>query len=271
MGWTSPGGVPNNQRGRPLSSAPDKEADRVSENVTSVEEKRTGTEPRGFLLLPRRRKAYRGVAMEGFIAKWYSKTQQKSIEQYRAWAKRASSRIPDGGSVLEVAPGPGYLAIELAKLGNYKVVGLDISKTFVQIASEKAAAANVQIDFRQGDAAAMPLPDGAFDFAICTAAFKNFPEPVRVLDEIFRVLRGGGEAVIIDLRKDATGAEIAETVNQMKLNWINSFATKLAFRTMLLRWAHTTGQMREFAAASRFASCDFVEDGIGFEVWLKKP
>lgn len=216
-------------------------------------------------------KAYRGLAMEGFIAKWYSKTQQKSIEQYRAWAEMASSHIPRGGSVLELAPGPGYLAIELAKHDSFKVVGVDISETFVQIASEKAAAANVQVDFRQGDVAAMPLPDGTFDFAICTAAFKNFPEPVRVLDEIFRVLKSGGEAVIIDLRKEASVAEISEAVDQMRLGWVNSFATKLTFRTMLLKWAHTTDQMREFVAQSRFASCGVVESGIGFEVWLKKP
>jgi 2-polyprenyl-3-methyl-5-hydroxy-6-metoxy-1,4-benzoquinol methylase len=41
--------------------------------------------------------------------------------------------------VLEVAPGPGFLAIELAKLGPYRIVGLDISETFVRIAADEAA------------------------------------------------------------------------------------------------------------------------------------
>ena len=209
--------------------------------------------------------------MEGMIARWYSKNQQKSIEQYRSWAEMASGHIPEGGNVLEIAPGPGYLSLELAKLGSYKIVGLDISKTFVEIAREKAAAAGVHVDFRQGDAADMPLPNDAFDFAICTAAFKSFPEPIMVLDEIFRVLRKGSEAVIIDLSKDASKAEITEYVNQMKLSRMNSFMTKFTFKRMLLRWAYTKGQIQDLASKSRFGACDILGEGIGFEVWLRKP
>lgn len=219
----------------------------------------------------RKRKAYKGVAMEGIIAKWYSRTQQKSIEQYKSWAEMASGHISEGSNVLEVAPGPGYLSVELAKLGNYRVVGLDISNTFVSIATERAKAASVQVDFRQGDAAYMPFGDGTFDFAICTAAFKNFPEPIRVLDEIFRVLRSGTEAVIIDLSKDASRTEINEYVEQMKLSGINSLMTKFTFKRMLLRWAYTKNQIRDFAFKSRFGTCDIRDEGIGFEIWLRRP
>jgi ubiquinone/menaquinone biosynthesis C-methylase UbiE len=45
-------------------------------------------------------------------------------------------RIQDGCSVLEVAPGPGYLAIELAKLRKYKIIGLDISKDLSKLREE---------------------------------------------------------------------------------------------------------------------------------------
>jgi ubiquinone/menaquinone biosynthesis C-methylase UbiE len=129
----------------------------------------------------------------------------------------------------------------------------------------------VRAEFRHGDAANMPLPDDGFDFTICTAAFKNFPEPVKVLDEIFRVLKRGGEAVIIDLRKDASAEELDDYMNQMKLSWINSLTTKFTFRRMLLRWAHTEEEMRSYATESLFKACRIVESGIGFEVWLKKP
>jgi ubiquinone/menaquinone biosynthesis C-methylase UbiE len=228
-------------------------------------------EARDSVSPPRGRKAYRGVAMEGVIARWYSRTQQKSIEQYKSWAKMASGHIPEGGSVLEVAPGPGYLSVEMAKLGNYEVVGLDISRTFVGIATERAREAGVKVDFRQGDVADMPFPDGAFDFFICTAAFKNFPEPVRALDEIFRVMKNGAEGVIIDLDKNASRAKINEFVDEMKLGWINSFMTKFAFRRMLLRWAYTKNQIESLAAESRFRESNLVGEGIGFEVWLRKP
>ena len=52
--------------------------------------------------------------------------------------------------VLEVAPGPGFFAIELAKLGDFQITGLDISRTLVEIASENARAAGVRGRFSPG-------------------------------------------------------------------------------------------------------------------------
>jgi ubiquinone/menaquinone biosynthesis C-methylase UbiE len=222
-------------------------------------------------LPPKGRKAYKGIAMEGFIAKWYSKTGKNRIEEYKSWAKLASDNTSEGGEVLEVAPGPGYLSIELAKLGrNYKIIGLDISKTFVSIAQEKARDARVRIEFRQGDAAYMPFPTDSFDSVICTAAFKNFPEPVKVLDEIFRVLKAGGRALIVDLRKDVTKAQINEYVHQMNLNRINSFFTKLSFKHLLLKWAFTKGQIEDLVTSSKFGGCEILDEGIGVEIWMTK-
>lgn len=85
---------------------------------------------------------------------------------------------------MEVAFGPGYLAIELAKLGEYKITGLDISSKFVQISSQKAKQSGVNIEFRQGSVVNMPFPDESFDLIICTSAFKNVPEPLGALKEI---------------------------------------------------------------------------------------
>jgi len=226
---------------------------------------------RGPVSPPENRKGYKGVAMEGFIARWYAKTTRNNTEQYKSWAKIASGHIFENGHILELAPGPGYLSIEIAKLGKYEIVGLDISKTFVNIASEQARAANVKIEFRQGDAAYTPFPSNTFDFVICTSAFKNFPEPVRVIDEIFRILKRTGEALIIDLRKDASKVGINDYVNSLKLSRINSFWTRFTFNHMLLRSAYTKLQFQDFAARSLFGTCKTVDQGIGLEVWFQKP
>lgn len=217
------------------------------------------------------RKPYKGMAMEGAIARWYSRNRGKSIEEYRSWAKMASEHAPEGGSVLEVAPGPGYLSVELARLGRQRVVGVDISKTFVEIASDRARAVGVDVDFRQGDAAEMPFAEDTFDLAICTAAFKNFPDPVMVLDEIYRVMKSGGEALIIDMRRDASMKDVGEHVDAMRLSRTDSFVTKFTFRFMLRRWAYARGQLIDMVSKSHFGSCRLVEEGIGFEMWLKKP
>lgn len=220
-----------------------------------------------------KRKPYKGVAMEGVIAKWYSKNQQKSIGQYRSWAITAAEHLPVGGSkILEVAPGPGYLSIELAKLGEYKITGLDISNTFVKIAIEKTKAAHLEehVEFRNGDAAQMPFPNEVFDFVVCTSAFKNFPEPVRVLDEMSRVLqKPNGIALIIDMRKEASKKELDSYVDSLKLSWFNSYITRLIFKRMLLKSAYTEDQIRDFVRRSHFKDCKIVNETIGREIWLK--
>ena len=128
----------------------------------------------GNIVDSKSKKSYKGMAMEGFIARWYAKNTKANREQYKNWAKKVAENVADGGYVLEVAPGPGYLSIELAKLGEVEVTGLDISKTFVEIAQTNAMEAGVKIEFREGDASNMPFDNESFDFIICTAAFKNF-------------------------------------------------------------------------------------------------
>src|SRR6266568_3193869 len=87
-------------------------------------------------------KAYKGLPMEGVVAAWYTKNTGRDLERFRATARIVAERVRPGGDVLEVAPGPGYLAIEMAKRG-YSVTALDISKSFVRIARENATAAGV--------------------------------------------------------------------------------------------------------------------------------
>src|ERR1700676_4803877 len=129
-----------------------------------------------------RRKPYGGVQMEGPIARWYARTTRDRAD-YPITARTIAERLPHGGAVLEVAPGPGYLAIQLARMGGYQITGLDISRSFVRIAADNARQAGVAIDFRHGDVAHMPFASASFDYVVCQAAFKNFPDGVAALDE----------------------------------------------------------------------------------------
>jgi ubiquinone/menaquinone biosynthesis C-methylase UbiE len=167
----------------------------------------------------RGQKAYRGMPMEGPIARWYAglRGSESQMAQYREEAARLAAGLADGAAVLEVAPGPGYFAIEVARLGRFRVTGLDISRSFVQIAGENARRAGVEIGFRLGDASSMPFPEGSFDLIVCQAAFKNFSRPEGALNEIHRVLREGGTAVIQDMSHEATNADIREEVKGMHL------------------------------------------------------
>ncbi len=216
-------------------------------------------------------KPYKGLGMEGVIAKWYARLTRKSLEDFRVLARQTAEQLGPGSSVLEVAPGPGYFAIELAKLGDFRVTGLDISQTFVDIARANAAKEHVPVEFQLGNAAHMPFGSDSFDFLLCRAAFKNFTEPLRALKEMHRVLTPGGRALIIDLRGDASKESIRKAVDEMKLGAVNGLITKLTFRFMLLKRAYTKREFEQFLAQTKFRDFEIQESLTGLEFCLAKP
>jgi ubiquinone/menaquinone biosynthesis C-methylase UbiE len=218
-----------------------------------------------------RRWRIKGPEMEGPVARWYARVRgsRRQIEAYRKQALQLTSGLPAGASVLEVAPGPGYLAIEMARPGLVHVTGLDISRTFVQIASENARTAGVSVDFRQGDATKMPFETESFDLVVCQAAFKNFTLPRSALAEMHRVLRTGGTAVIQDMSKEATHADIDEEVKGMELGRLGSFMTRATLESLRSR-AYSSAQFENLAAESPFRGGEITKSGIGLEVRLKK-
>ena len=215
-------------------------------------------------------KGYKGMGMEGRIAVWYAKNTANDMAEFQTLADRLASTIPAGSRILEIAPGPGYLAIELAKRGRYAITGLDISKTFVALASANARRASVHIDFLHGNASAMPFADCAFDLILCRAAFKNFSQPLGAMNEMHRVLKPQGRAVIIDLRKDASMDDIGAYIREANVGWANSLIYKMTFRYLLIPRAYSREQFIEMAASSRFGAGEISESGIGFEITLRK-
>ena len=216
------------------------------------------------------KKPYIGMGMEGRIAHWYAKNTRRDMAEFQRLADGLGRETPPHSRVLEVAPGPGYLAIELAKRHSYKVTGLDISQTFVEIAKENARKESVEVDFQHGNASAMPFADEMFDLIVCRAAFKNFAQPGEAINEMFRVLKPGGRAVIIDLRKDVSIKEIDGYISHMGVGWFDALLMRFTFRYMLIPRAYTLEQFQGMAASSRFKGCDIQSTSIGFEMTLRK-
>jgi ubiquinone/menaquinone biosynthesis C-methylase UbiE len=219
--------------------------------------------------MPYRSKAVKGANMEGWIARWYARNTAANMDGFRSEAADLAARLQDGAAVLEIAPGPGYLAIALAQLGSFRVTGLDISKTFVEIAGANAKNAGADVEFRQGDAAHLPFAADRFDCIVCRAAFKNFAEPVGALREMHRALRPGGEALIVDMRKDATDAEIAREVLGMNMGWLNALITRATLRGLRGR-AYTREAFERMIAQTPFGRGNIVANGIGFAITLSK-
>lgn len=219
--------------------------------------------------MPRTEKAHKGPAMEGFIASWYARTTKGDGRHVRT-AEALKREIPHGACVLEIAPGPGYVSIELAKRGDLRVSGVDISESFVRIAKGNAHAAGVEIEFRHGNASKLPYDDGSFDFVFCQAAFKNFSDPIGALDEVHRVLAPGGRASIQDLRKEASPEEIDAEIDRMKLSGITAMWVRLTFRTFLTKNAYTEDALARLVEQSRFGRGEIVRDGVAFDLRLAR-
>ena len=215
-------------------------------------------------------KAYKGIGMEGGVARWYDKTTRRDLPEFKALARKVADTLVSGAKVLEIAPGPGFFAIELAKIGKYQITGLDISKTFVDIAKRNARQEHVAVDFRQGNASAIPLPEGSFDFVLCRAAFKNFSDPVGALREMRRVLKPEGRALVIDLRKDVGKKSLDSYIRGLKAGALNAFMMKWTFRLMLIPRAYTKQQFQNFIVESGFVKSEIQETAIGFEITLVK-
>ncbi|MFI5839249.1 class I SAM-dependent methyltransferase [Catenuloplanes sp. NPDC051500] len=206
--------------------------------------------------------------MEGAAAHRYARV-RGTESQLAAWRADADRLTAVGGDILEIAPGPGYLTVELARRGA-RVSALDISHTFAGMVRERAVREQVTVDVRQGDAAAMPFNDCSFDVIICQAAFKNFLHPVEALNEMRRVLRPGGVAMIEDLDPHASRARIAAEVGGMRLSGGKALSTRLILG-WLRRRAHTPARLKELAHESHFTRYDVARCGtIGLRLTLKK-
>jgi ubiquinone/menaquinone biosynthesis C-methylase UbiE len=214
-------------------------------------------------------KAYKGMGMEGSTARWYDRTTRKDMPEIKRLAQRIASALSPAAQVLEVAPGPGFLSIELAKRG-LQVRAVDISKTFVEIASRNAAAEGVQARFDLGNAASLPVEDASVDFVVCRAAFKNFTEPVKALAEFRRVLRPGGTALLIDMRRDVSMAAIRQYVEGLGVNRLNRWFMMFVFRNMLIKRAYRLEEIDRMAKQAGWVEPRIDSAPMGFEAWMRK-
>ena len=100
----------------------------------------------------------------------------------------ASCRIRPGAEVLDVAAGNGNFAVAAAESGA-RVVACDFSPRMLELGRARTGAA---VEWREGDAEALPFPDESFDVVASVFGAMFAPRPDRVASEMFRVCRTGG-------------------------------------------------------------------------------
>jgi SAM-dependent methyltransferase len=99
--------------------------------------------------------------------------------------------IQPGEKVLDVACGTGNLAIPAARKGAV-VTGVDIAPNLIEQARKNAEAENLDCQFDEGDAEALPYADGSFDAVVTMFGAMFAPRPEKAAEELARVCRSGG-------------------------------------------------------------------------------
>jgi SAM-dependent methyltransferase len=107
------------------------------------------------------------------------------------------AKIRPGERVLDVATGTGITAIAARERGG-KVTGVDLTPELLAVAQSKAKDEGFDdIDFREGDAEALPFGDASFDVVLSTCGHMFAPDQPRVAAELARVTRPGGRVVFL--------------------------------------------------------------------------
>jgi demethylmenaquinone methyltransferase/2-methoxy-6-polyprenyl-1,4-benzoquinol methylase/phosphoethanolamine N-methyltransferase len=114
----------------------------------------------------------------------------------------ALAHLVPGERVVEVGCGTGEIAVRAkARTGpTGSVAGIDPSPEMIAVARQKAARANLDIDYRVAGAEALPFPDATFDVVLSSLMMHHLPEDLkpRALAEIRRVLKPSGRLLVVD-------------------------------------------------------------------------
>jgi len=132
-----------------------------------------------------------------------------SLSLDRRWRRLslASTAVPADADVIDVACGTGDFSAEvLRRFPGVKVTGVDISPEMLAIARRKLGCA-ANVSFREGDAQDLAgIPPDRFSLAVCAFGFRNFPDKAKALRECRRVLKPGGELVVLELFRPVSKA-----------------------------------------------------------------
>lgn len=125
----------------------------------------------------------------------------------RRWRRLVARRLQDtlsrkGARALDVACGTGDLALALATATGARIVGTDFCRPMLEIAARKAEAnVSSEIPFVEGDALKLPFADGLFDAVSIAFGLRNLSSVEGGLQELFRVLKPGGRAAILEFSR----------------------------------------------------------------------
>ena len=131
----------------------------------------------------------------------YQLDHDKSLETAQDWEATLQDLVARFRDVtpraLDVGTGPGQFAFYLARAG-FDITGIDLSPNMISTAKKKGQEMGLSINFRTGDAEALPFEDHSFDVVVSRNLLWTLPSPETAIQEWHRVLKPGGRIIISD-------------------------------------------------------------------------
>ena len=182
-----------------------------------------------------------GFSQSRFAAKLQDlvSRRREEVGLYREIAENLS--LADTGRVLDVGTGSGLQLKVIHEIRpEIALYGLDLSTEAVRVA--EANLADIEADLRVGSIESTTYDDGFFDLVTCNSSMSYWKNLVACFDEIHRILRPGGAAILYEPRQniDIDGALEIIKRNLEGESWLRRFAA-VNLNRFGLRWGRTLG------------------------------
>ncbi len=131
--------------------------------------------------------------------------------------------------ILDVGCGPGDLSVRVAQQC-HEVWGVDVTPEMIRIAEKKAASDPANIYFQQADACELPFDNYSFDTVMSVNALQTMSQPAAALMEMSRVLKPGGELLLITY----CYGDSSLSDNKSLIDWAVKFGAKAVWHSFTL-------------------------------------
>ena len=173
-------------------------------------------------------------------AEQYAKGHQTMAEMFgREYTKKLLARGFQRGRIIDVGCGFGAVNLILAKqFVDSEIVGIDLSEPLLRLARKAAQEAGVgeRVRFEKADAQELFYEDNTFDVVISTNMVHLVQEPIRMLNELERILVRGGHLLVADLRRSWLGAVEREVRSGLTMREVRDLIGQSELREGKLSW-----------------------------------
>jgi ubiquinone/menaquinone biosynthesis C-methylase UbiE len=156
--------------------------------------------------------------------------------------------------ILDVGSGAGVVSLRLAKANpDTAVVGIDYALMQVRAANRLKKKEQVpNCTFQQGNAMDLPFPEAAFDMVVSINSIKHWPDPVRGLSEIRRVLCPRGQAFISEADRSASPEALLAFSENYRAWYIWGALMRWCLRNVVFGKSYTAAELKAIAEKAGF-------------------